>query len=199
MHYIKGRRPKPNGKQNTTHYYSLQLLSLKTIMETSKTPVAIPSQNLASAYAVPQNLATPTPTPYEQTTPAVAPHSLTSAVGPQSLTTTAGIATAPQKVGTPTSSIVPRSDQSLAARFLGSDNRSASRALGLDGRSTRSSLGVDHRRSRGGASDESELSKRILEIHESDERGLPVKPILHIIDVIFYRATADLPGFGIQV
>ncbi|PON42304.1 Sieve element occlusion [Parasponia andersonii] len=198
-------------------------------MDTTKITTAVPPQNLASAFAVPQNLATPTPAYAPQplsTTPAYAPQTLstTPASAPQNLSTTAAIApsnlgsgvvphqslttpviTTPQtKLGT-TSAILPKSDQSLAARFLGSDGRSSRTSLGLDG--GRRSLGVDGRstralgldgRSRGGQSDESELSKRILELHESDERGLAVKPVLHIIDVIFYRATSDLPGFALH-
>ena len=80
--------------------------------------------------------------------------------------------------------VVPKVEQSLAARFLGSAANTRS-SVRLTGDSRRGS----------GASDDTELSKRILETHETDDRGLAVKPVLQIIDVIFSRATADFPGY----
>ncbi|XP_024023960.1 protein SIEVE ELEMENT OCCLUSION B-like [Morus notabilis] len=83
---------------------------------------------------------------------------------------------------TAASGVQPKVEQNLAARFL------------ANGRSSRSpTVGASSHRS-----DDTELSKRILETHESDDRGLPVKPVLRIIDVIFYRANVDLPGYVIE-
>ena len=75
-------------------------------------------------------------------------------------------------------------EQSLATRVLGEGGSRAARSPGI-GRSSR-----QH-----GASDESELGRRIIATHQADERGIYVRPVLNIIEVIFYRATADLPGY----
>ncbi|XP_030496787.2 protein SIEVE ELEMENT OCCLUSION B [Cannabis sativa] len=227
----------------------------------TKTTAALPPQNLASAYAVPQNQLASTPaaaSPYavpqnQLTTPAAyaptaalaptaSPHHQnlsSSGVTPHHNLASSGIVPHHQNLSSSgvaphhnlaTSGIVPHHQNMAgsgigaplqkighaaaaagilpnnAARFLGSDNRAArSSGFGLDGRSARSALGLDGRASRtlgldsraarGGMSDETELSKRIMELHESDEHGLAVKPVLNVIDVIFHRATADLPGF----
>lgn len=50
-----------------------------------------------------------------------------------------------------------------------------------------------------GSSVENVLRKQILETHESDDRLFAVKPVLHIIEVIFHRATSDHPGSTAQV
>ncbi|KAM6589462.1 hypothetical protein CsatA_012067 [Cannabis sativa] len=80
---------------------------------------------------------------------------------------------------------------SFGARVLGEAHH------GGAGRGTRllgNGRGSHHRAH--GASDETELGRKILAIHETDERGIHVKPVLSIIEVIFYRATADLPGYS---
>ncbi|PON74662.1 Sieve element occlusion [Trema orientale] len=80
---------------------------------------------------------------------------------------------------------LPRQEQSFATRVLGEGGGRAARLLGDSRSSTRAH----------GASDESELGRKILATHEADERGIYVKPVLNIIDVIFYRAAADIPGY----
>ncbi|KAF3431155.1 hypothetical protein FNV43_RR25885 [Rhamnella rubrinervis] len=45
-----------------------------------------------------------------------------------------------------------------------------------------------------GTSDENVLRKQILDTHESDDRLFAVKPVLHIVEVIFHRASSDVPG-----
>ncbi|KAL5552736.1 hypothetical protein UlMin_040137 [Ulmus minor] len=96
---------------------------------------------------------------------------------------------APQK----STALVPKAEQSLAARVLG-NGRSGSRYYG-DGHSTKRLPG-DGRSRALGTSDETDLSKNIIATHESDERGLPVKPVIHTIEVIFHRANVELPGFN---
>lgn len=131
---------------------------------------------------------------------------------PHLTTTPLGVATAPLgRSTTPFSTSTPQvatgtgtgtltgfgtttGDQTLAARLFGTSDGRSARSTG-DIRSSARVLG-DHRSSRV-QSDDTELSKRILETHESDDRGLPVKPVLHIIDVIFHRAIADLPGYNV--
>lgn len=75
--------------------------------------------------------------------------------------------------------------QSLPARTVLGDGGGRGARLSGEGRPSRAH----------GGADETELGRKILAIHEADERGIYVKPVLNIIDVIFYRATADLPGY----
>lgn len=42
--------------------------------------------------------------------------------------------------------------------------------------------------------DEGELGRKILATHHEAEERIQVRPILQVIDVIFQRAAADLPG-----
>ncbi|XP_062110489.1 protein SIEVE ELEMENT OCCLUSION B-like [Humulus lupulus] len=182
----------------------------------TKTTTAIPPQNLSSAYGVPQNLAatptaasayavpqnqlqlTPTATyttqPLTPTAASYAPQTLNTTTPPHHQNLTSGV-TPHQSLASP--GIVPHQKRAAHSSAVGLGSRTARTALGLDGRASRT-LGLDSRATRGGTSDETELSKRIMDLHESDERGLAVKPVLHIIDVIFHRATADLPGFNLQ-
>ncbi|KAL5542623.1 hypothetical protein UlMin_010333 [Ulmus minor] len=128
----------------------------------------------------------------------LAPAPLTAPLAPAPLT--APLTPAPHTSQTPTSNtplgtidtpiapqkstaLVPKAEQSLAARVLG-DGRSSNR-FPRDGRSRAM-----------GTSDETELSKTIIATHESAERGLPVKPVIHTIEVIFHRANVELPGFS---
>ncbi|KAL5552733.1 hypothetical protein UlMin_040134 [Ulmus minor] len=84
--------------------------------------------------------------------------------------------------------LAPKADLSLASRVLGGRGRSTARLSGsrFDGHLDTRALGT---------SDESELSKKIVDTHESDQNALATKPVLHIIELIFHRATVDLPGF----
>ncbi|KAH7515633.1 protein SIEVE ELEMENT OCCLUSION B [Ziziphus jujuba] len=94
-------------------------------------------------------------------------------------------------------------DDSLAARVLGDirhggsqqsrfpDNTLAARVLG-DSRALQQTRSY-------GASDENMLRNQILETHDTDSRSFAVRPVLHIIEVIFHRATADVPGSNTQI
>lgn len=148
-------------------------------METKIAPATTPLSGTSTPLGV-------TTTSLAATTPLRATSAATTPlVGSTSIGNARGIS-APQNItGTTASAVQPKVEQTLAARFLGSS----------DGRSSRFSGLGDGRSSVRGQSDDTDLSRRILETHESDDRGLPVKPVLHIIDVIFYRATADLTGY----
>ncbi|XP_062110503.1 protein SIEVE ELEMENT OCCLUSION B-like [Humulus lupulus] len=70
----------------------------------------------------------------------------------------------------------PKHEQSIASSFLG------------QGRSSRAHAS--------GATDDTELGRKIIATHESNERGFDVKPVLAVIDVIFNRASDDIFKFS---
>lgn len=105
-----------------------------------------------------------------------------------------GIKAPAQKLGgIGTASLLPRSEQQiLASRVLGGGD---GRRFGVGGGAGFGGRFAGEGRGNRAYGDESELGRKILATHHEAEERLHVMPILQVIDVIFYRATADLPGF----
>lgn len=106
-----------------------------------------------------------------------------------------GIKAPVQKLGgIGTTSLLPKSEQqSLASRVLGGGD---GRRFGVGGGPGFGGRFAGEGRGNRAYGDESELGRKILATHHEAEERLHVMPILQVIDVIFYRATADLPGFN---